>query len=326
MRASSVVLLAVGLLVSGCQVLAGYEDFKGPSGSSAAGTGGSGGDPAGGSGGGPGGTSGAGGDSGAGGGAPQGACEGKTPPTTTGGPPLVAAEIGDLDLGTGQITSKSCAWVDQTEVTSDQYEAFLKASGVSPESPLGTVTQTNTSCKENLDLQPDQACVDGTGGDPKPRVGGSLPVVCVDACDAEAFCRWAGKQLCDGSTQQSRTRNPMFMACSSGNTFTFPYGNLSGNTYQADRCNDSGNNEVDCPDGSCALLVASSGGCTTSAGVADLVGNAAEWTGDCGGSGCNVRGGSYLSDATESQCDHVKIYDRLERRPDVGFRCCKIGD
>ena len=63
-------------------------------------------------------------------------------------------------------------WIDRTEVTNDQYRAFVAAAG----------HPAPTTCDR---------------GDPTYGVAGkgSYPVVCVDWDDANAYCEWAGARL-----------------------------------------------------------------------------------------------------------------------------------
>ncbi|MCU0658562.1 MAG: formylglycine-generating enzyme family protein [Polyangiaceae bacterium] len=303
-------------MLTACQVLGGYEEFEGGE-SAQAGSGGSGGSLQAGAGGAGTGGAGAGGEAGA-----PGVCAGKTTPPITGGPAMVATEIGDYNTVSKTLENPACAWVDRTEVTFEQYQEFLAQVKVTEEKPTGEVLQPEEACEVgNTDLRPDAACIKGV-----PGGQGTHPVVCVDACDAAAFCRWAGKELCSGGPQQSVSRNPMFMACSQGNRHSYPYGNVTQNQYEAGRCNDSQKPGASCPGGSCANEVGSNQGCSSPEGVLDLVGNAAEWTGDCSSDSCDARGGSFLVDASDAECAGVKPYGRLTHRIDLGFRCCRLGN
>ena len=80
------------------------------------------------------------------------------------------------------------ACVDLAEITNQKYVAFLDQTPAP--SPVGT-----PSCAGNTSLQPT------TGfGCPNPRDAdkAQLPVVCVDFCDAEAYCKAQNKTLCGG--------------------------------------------------------------------------------------------------------------------------------
>jgi hypothetical protein len=66
----------------------------------------------------------------------------------------------------------ACYWIDTTEVTVAEYQAFLDAVGATPPS-------STSPCDWNESYEPDSTC--------SPQAGapdGLLPVVCVDWCDA----------------------------------------------------------------------------------------------------------------------------------------------
>lgn len=330
MRSYLAALVAL-LFLAGCQILAGYEDFKGPSGAASAGSAGqagSGGSSSGGAGGDAAGMSGSSGQAGTGG---QGdVCQGKTPPSDTLGAPMVAVPIGKYDQASNTTVDQLCAWVDAAEVTFAQYQEFLTKQQVDPGTPgTGSVIQS-TECKDlNKDLNPDGACL--AGQDPQgektftPRKDPDFPVVCVDWCDASAYCKWAGKELCSDGPSADPFGNPMYMACTGGGVHVHPHQTVEKVTAVSGLCNDLDFKNATCPaedDGHCALPTGLADECKTASGVADLVGNAAEWQGSCDASGCRVRGGSFLQEGSKARCTDVLPFQRAHLQGDIGFRCC----
>jgi formylglycine-generating enzyme required for sulfatase activity len=206
--------------------------------------------------------------------------------------------------------------IDSTEVTQSQYHAWLAGSpstaGQAPE------------CAWNTDFAPPSACTldslvcQWAGGQ-----CGTNPQVCVDWCDAQAYCKAMGKRLCgarsggpatygDPSTGEWRT------ACGG----VYPYGS----TYQAHVCNDQGMSVAgEAPVGSLPGCVVTYG----DAGVYDLSGNVAEWEDSCSGQTgatdtCRTRGGSFRDTAAALTCDAVPTppLQRQAVSASVGFRCC----
>src|SRR6185295_16488134 len=124
-----------------------------------------------------------------------------------------------------------------------------------------------------------------------------FPVVCVDFCDAFAYCALVGKRVCGAigggrgrfGSATDATSSQWFAACSGGGKHAYPYGD----TYEGSACNgiDKGGNLVDT--GSIATCV---GGYP---GLFDMSGNVYEWedacTGEQGTTVCHVRGGAASS-------------------------------
>src|SRR6185437_5545544 len=110
-----------------------------------------------------------------------------------------------------------------------------------------------------------------------PPTKGSDPVVCVDWCDAQAYCAWAGKRLCGAigggpaTTYGDPNESQWYNACSNGGTTSFPYGN----DYVAGDCNG----------GATVAAVGTTPGCQglTSPyfGIFDMSGNVKEWEDHC---------------------------------------------
>jgi formylglycine-generating enzyme len=304
-----VVPVGLGLCVlSGCQVIGGFEDFE-AGGASAAGGG------AAGSGGGGAGAGGTGADGASGGGAGEGgsgaggtggaACPDEAAPGDA-GPTMVRAQGGD---GT-------CFWIDETEVTRSQYDAFL-ADGDDP-------GLQPPHCSWNVAYEPAAAC---TSAATQPSAAADHPMTCVDQCDAAAYCRWAGKRLCAGGTGADATdaaANEWYAACSNGGTTEYPYGR----TYDGSACNGSERTDTGCGSGGCSMTDADALlSCDTDAGATALSGNAAEWTAACNAQSgetddCLVRGGSVRSNGADLSCSAVTSLDRSFADAFTGFRCC----
>jgi formylglycine-generating enzyme required for sulfatase activity len=67
--------------------------------------------------------------------------------------------------------------------------------------------------------------------------------------------------------------------------------------------------------------------CVSPSGAVDMIGNVAEWVGQCGGGGdagtlCQKRGGSFADDLATATCfwQPTAAIDTRDRT--VGFRCC----
>jgi formylglycine-generating enzyme required for sulfatase activity len=196
--------------------------------------------------------------------------------------------------------------IDSTEVTRAQYGQFLEAIANDPPAQPEEC-QSNTSFLAPVTDPPDH------------------PVAYVDHCDAQAFCKWAGKRLC-GSVQREPDWNPFsplenewFFACSNGGTRDFPYGNNG-------------------DPGACAFLDnAASGpvavgtlpGCEGGfPGIFDMTGNVWEWIDSCvsgpdaGGMYCRFEGGSYKQVYENYLCGTITLLPPASTAPDIGIRCC----
>ncbi|MCC6648800.1 MAG: SUMF1/EgtB/PvdO family nonheme iron enzyme [Polyangiaceae bacterium] len=204
-----------------------------------------------------------------------------------------------------------CFSIDTQEVSRGAYQKFLDAQ------PPFNLSLQSTACQSNLELKPDAACVAGskTTGDLQQN-----PVVCVDWCDAAAYCKWAGKRLCKGSHADfaEAGKSEWYAACSNEGVNVYPYGSKS----KPSACN-TGCTTSPCP----TDPVGSRPDCVSARGVADLSGNVAEWVDECETSAgledlCRARGGSFKDSDGDAACDLSDAPKRGTRDASRGFRCC----
>jgi formylglycine-generating enzyme required for sulfatase activity len=220
------------------------------------------------------------------------------------------------------IGGKGC--IDATEVTQEQYAAFLAAKGGGVD-----VTGQPPQCSWNLSFKPGSECAyDAASNDCGGVSCKLLPQACVDWCDAYAYCTWAGKHLCGdpagGPASLSSLTDPntslWTMACTSNGKHLFPYADA----YQALTCASSDLANV-------AQQVATLSECHSKEpgyeAVFDLSGNVAEWEDACLGNGgqndeCRMRGGSFERSGDPLRCDAQFAEARSFIDRSVGFRCC----
>ncbi len=211
--------------------------------------------------------------------------------------------------------------IDSTEVTWGQYKDWLDA---------GQAPAQNPECSWNTSFKPDCTF---------PATEPDFPVVCVDWCDAYAYCKAVGKRLCgkigggpNGFGDSFDALNDQWdNACTSATAHCYPYGgsNLMGQTdgYELKACNGYHAQE------NATTAVGSYSTCQSSvagySGVYDLSGNAAEWQDVCQfpddgpDDRCNLRGGSFDDTQLRLSCrgiDDTKV--RNHASVFVGFRCC----
>jgi formylglycine-generating enzyme required for sulfatase activity len=200
-------------------------------------------------------------------------------------------------------------YIDATEVSHQEYAAFQAAKA-------GDHSGQATECSWNASYDPEylQGSLTLAAGQPQTDV---------DFCDAAAFCAWADKRLCGkisgGSLALSELNDSSFsqwfVACAGpkGDN-AYPYGHA----YHAGWCNDQSGSQHLEPVGSfpsCAGYYP---------GLADMLGNAQEWTDTCDGKtgpsdGCERIGGSYLK---TTSCGESGLARRDFHAPELGFRCC----
>ena len=252
-------------------------------------------------------------------------------PTDAGPPPACPRTEGAAlmaDLGT------HC--IDTTEVTRAQYAKFVAAAL----DPSGQPSEClwNKAFKPQVDVAAPHVCTDELVD---PVKNPDHPVICVDWCDAVAYCKWAGKRLCgkiggggdsfeDMAVHDNAATSQWFAGCGIS---AYPYGP----TYEPERC-------CDLADGGTkqAHGVGQLAGChgppgTPLGGVFDMSGNVAEWTDACEGSGfpgdqkCLTRGGYFGdrdADSATLRCAFGASLTSNRAKPrnsfddHIGIRCC----
>lgn len=187
--------------------------------------------------------------------------------------------------------------IDSTKVTQKQYLEFL-------DNLNGTVPLQSGECAANAELVAPDPC----------STGDNHPVVCRDWCDAQAYCKWAGKHLCGkiggGPVASDKFATPSesewVFACSQAGTAKFPWGNTNANMCE-------------CSGVACSQDVMSVSTCRGGAAPYDQIWDQgrypAEWVNSCHLGVCWVAGGIPCSQP-------LKYESRTTISSLIGFRCC----
>lgn len=224
----------------------------------------------------------------------------------------------ECPIGMKQAYSKDAFFycIDAAEVTNEEYLAFTERYTVKS-------VNASTACGNNATLVPDTDCSTALTDVPSRK----LPVVCVDYCDAEAYCAMHGKRLCgrvggsmnDPGDVADPAADEWYAACAGPGETLYPYGDAA----SASQCNGSGYDPADPGPRDLATLSDCEGGLP---GLYNMSGNVAEWEWACSSSSataaCATRGGSFLDGPYELRCSGSISQSRLEASETVGFRCC----
>ncbi len=207
--------------------------------------------------------------------------------------------------------------IDSTEVTRDQYAAWLATNP--------STSGQDTVCAWNSDFTPDEMCMGASDVCYGANCGGH-PQACVDWCDAFAYCKAVGKRLCGkiggGSNGHDdyadATKSQWYHACvSDGVNDAYPYGSA----YDGQACNG-----VALHAGT-TVPVATLPNCQSPVagyeGIFDLSGNLFEWEDSCDQyDDCRMRGGAFIWGEDQLRCDSDIGGVRNGSGDLVGFRCC----
>lgn len=216
--------------------------------------------------------------------------------------------------------------MDSTEVTQAQYAAFL--------ADAPSFSEQGTTCASNESFVPG---VPTTMCAPTwaPATHPDHPVACVDWCDAQAFCAWAGKRLCGRIGESAPLGivdctdpdvSEWFATCTQGGKSKFGYGD----SYDPARCNTADSN----PDVTKDMVdVASMSGCHGESSpydqVFDLQGNVSEWVNMSGELTGEVlrgfAGDAHWNEVTggaPNDCGSWGAKQLGTQNATIGIRCC----
>lgn len=211
------------------------------------------------------------------------------------GPKLVTVQLSDRTF---------C--MDATEVTNADYAAWLDT--------VPDPAVQSPSCLWNEAFVPwDQVWPFPPGQDQHPVAG-------VDHCDAEAYCRWAGKRLCRADPEPDGI-NEWVAACTREGQQEYPYGD----SFVPGACNGP---ELHVEG---TVPVASLSSCEGGhEGGFDLVGNVSEWADNCEVDDwptpyCRTLGGGWWAEVESSCSTRVGFFADIGAAF-VGFRCCRDAE
>jgi len=185
--------------------------------------------------------------------------------------------------------------IDSLETTVGEYQYFLSQN---------VAKQTDDDCDWNDTYEPG----------PLAYPGANMPIHMVDWCDAKAYCEWAGKRLCKGTSSNppEPAKSEWFNACSLGGTLAYPYGN----TYDETACSPD---EAPPPVGSSLMC---EGGYP---GLFDMIGSLREWTDERPSDSDRYVYGSPYADEFSDCSSRSSVFKAAQTHygdSHIGIRCC----
>ena len=204
-----------------------------------------------------------------------------------------------IPVVSAQMPNGDAYGIDAYETSVAEYQVFLDAN---------VPKQTDEACEWNETYEPNPLVFDFPNPD--------MPVHAVDWCDARAYCEWAGKRLCKGSSSylEDATKSEWYNACTLGGIQEYPYGD----TYDSELC----------PSVSTPYSPGSRDTCEGGyPDLFDMAANMSEWTDECQknqpgyATMCTRRGASYGGSTTWFSCLGSKDNRQVERA-NAGIRCC----
>ena len=204
--------------------------------------------------------------------------------------------------------------IDSTEVTNDDYEAFVAANV--------SIDSQPPECDFNQSWLPHPTNSPGVPV-PWPKPGfGRYPINWIDWCDARAYCAFAGKRLCgligggaNPADDEDPSANEWTNACTGQGKNAYAYGN----TYVEGNCN-VGSHSFDDITAAVASFPQCEGGFP---GLFDMVGNVSEFVANCSGGYCPLMGASWLNSL---DCGSPFSTAIGSGGAIIGIRCCKDAD
>jgi len=222
-----------------------------------------------------------------------------------------------------------CSWIDEDELSVAEYQRWRDDPAAAHPSWDPDFCGWKQAASDPAQT-PDDPCARQANAEELQPFAANKPIRCVDWCDAEAYCRWAGKHLCyDNSLHGTQVPRNMprewSYACDNGETSVYPWGDEA----RGNLCNAAQPVDALTQAERGVVAVDLSADCLSERGARDLIGNVAEWTYGCNvpsasqgpaAPGCLSKGGSY-ADALRP-CLSEATLPNDTRTTGLGLRCC----